>query len=205
MKKINKNGFTKIELMTVLGLLAILIAFGAKMAVDSGKNYKGFKTVAVNFLNSVALYKDKYTKDSNIYYLYELVEKGYSEELKNPVNPQEYCDQYETYADATLPNNKTIVLVCGEYVVEGSQNNGFKVFEVTEWSEEKKEGDNDSFVVYNYREDGELVFPEYYPESTFLQKYFQKNKYAVSTPFAIKDKLDTKMVYRKKTLVKDLK
>ena len=53
MKRINKKGFSKIEFMGILGLLAILIAVGAKIALDTGKNYNGFKILANNFLDSV--------------------------------------------------------------------------------------------------------------------------------------------------------
>ena len=35
MNKVNNKGFSKMELITIIGLLAILIAVGAKLAVDS--------------------------------------------------------------------------------------------------------------------------------------------------------------------------
>lgn len=205
MKRINNKGFSKIELMTVLGVVAILIAIGAKMAVDTGKNYKSFKTLAVTFMNSVAIYKDKYTKNDNLYYLNELIEKGYSNELKNPNNTKEHCDKYESFVDATAPNDKKVYLVCGNYIVEGSQLSGYKVYEVTEWKEEKDSKDNETILLYNYREDEKVVFSEYYQEKTFIQKYFEKTKDLISTPFELKEKLVTKNAYRQKTLLKEIK
>ena len=205
MKRINNKGFGKIELMGVLGLLAVLIAIGAKMAVDTGKNYNGFKIITNQFLDNVALYKDRYTKNSSVYYLYELIEKGYSEEITNPMETSSTCDIYETYADIEVPNDKKVNIVCGNYLVTGSQQSGYKLYEVGEWTEKKKEGDTDASVIYNYRDEaGNLVFSEFYPETTFFQKYYAKNKTSLSGLSELKDKLETKYVYRKKTLIKEL-
>lgn len=205
MKRINNKGFSKIEFMTVLGVVAVLIAIGAKMAVDTGKNYKSFKTLAVSFMNSVAIYKDKYTKDNNVYYLNELIEKGYSDELKNPNKASEYCDKYESFVDITTPNDKKVYLVCGNYIVEGTQLTGYKIYEVTDWKEEKDVKDNETIHLYNYKEDGKNVLSEYYQERTFIQKYFEKTKDLISSPFELKENLVTKNVYRKKTLLKEVK
>lgn len=208
MKEINNKGFGKIEFMTILGLMAVLIAVGAKMAVDSGKNYSAFKTTATNFLSSVAMYKDMYTKDSNIYYLHELIEKGYSSEIKNPMDSKTNCDKYESYVEVPSPNNKKIHLECGEYIVEGNQKDGFKVYEVGKWNDKKENGDNDTNTLYNYKKDGVLAFDGYVPEKTFVQLYFDKNQSLIKSPFDLSEKdgieLLTKNVYRTKKLVKEL-
>ena len=205
MKRINKKGFSKVEFMTILGLVAVLIAFGAKMAVDSRSNYSMYKTMAANFMKSVANYKDKYTNENNIYYLNELIEKGYSGELQSPDNPKEYCDKYESYVAVPSPNEKRVYLYCGEYIVEGSQYNGYKIYKVTEWQEEKTSKMNDAAMFYNYKENEEEVFDEYYSEKNFIQQYFIKNQEELSSPFQLKEKLLTKTVYRTKTLLKVLK
>ena len=205
MKRINNKGFGKIEIIGVLGLLAVLIAVGANMAVGTGKNYNNFKIITNQFLDNVALYKDRYTKNTSVYYLYELIEKGYSEEITNPIETSSTCDKYETYADIEVPNDKRVNIVCGSYIVTGSQQKGYKLYEVSEWSETKKEGYNDASALYNYRDEaGNLVFSEYYPETSFIQKYYEKNKIMIGSPFELKDKLEMKSVYRKKSLVKDL-
>lgn len=209
MKRLNKNGFGKIELITVLGLIAVLLAFGSKLALDTGKSYNGFKTVANNFANSVAMYKDYYTKDSNIYYLYEIIEKGYSTELSNPMSPSEYCDKYNSYIDMPQPNNKKVYLICGNYIVEGVQNKSYKVYEVGEWTDKRDEKTNDTNVLYNYKKNGETILDDYLSEKEFIQKYFEINNIVISSPFDIKNtegtELLTKKVYRTKTLVKELK
>ncbi len=208
MKKINNKGFGKVEFMTILGLLAILIAVGAKIAVDTGKNYSAFKSTAKNFFDSVAMYKDMYTKDSNIYYLNEVIEKGYSAEIKNPMDSKTNCDKYESYVEVSSTNNKKIHLECGEYVVEGTQNDGLKVYEVGKWKDEKGKDDNDTNTFYNYKKDGVSAFDEYVAERTFVQLYFDKNNSFIKSPFDLSEKdgveLLTKNVYRTKTLVKEL-
>lgn len=209
MKRINKKGFGKIELITSLGLIAVLLAIGSKLALDTGKSYNGFKTIANTFEKNVAMYKDYYDKIDNTYYLYELIEKGYSEELNNPMEPQEYCDKYNSFVVVPQPNEKQTTLVCGEYVLEGVQNVGYKLYEVTEWSEEKKGSDNERATIYNYKKNGEIVLEEYLPEVDFIQKYFEINKVILDNPFEITniegEELLTKKVYRTKTLVKELK
>lgn len=208
MKEKNNRGFGKVEFMTILGLIAILIAIGSKMAVDTGKNYSAFKSTATNFLDAVAMYKDMYTKDSNIYYLNEVIEKGYSSEIKNPMDGTMNCDKYESYVEVPSPNNKKIHLECGEYVVEGSQNDGFKVYEVGKWKDKKENGDNDTNTIYNYKKDGVVALDKYVTERTFVQLYFEKNKSSIISPFDISGRegleLLTKNVYRTKTLVKEL-
>jgi hypothetical protein len=189
----------------VLGLLAVLIAFGAKMAVDTRGNYSTYKTLAASFMKAVASFKDKYTNDDNIYYLRELIDKGYSGELKNPDNPKEYCDKYESYVAVPSPNDKRVFLFCGDYVVEGTQYNGYKIYKVSEWQDTKSQSTNETSMIYNYKENGNPVFSEYYSEKTFIQKYFEKNQIVLNSPFELKEDLLKKTVYREKTLVKELK
>ena len=105
MKKIDNKGFSKIEFMTMFAVIAILLALGIKLVVDNSKNYGAFRNLANNFANSVARYKDQYPRDDNTYILNDLIEKGYSEELKNPIDTTEYCDRYESYVELSKKNN----------------------------------------------------------------------------------------------------
>ncbi len=208
-RRINKRGFSKIEFLTMLGVLAILIAVGVKLVADNSKNFGAFKNLANNFAKSVATYKDKYAKADNVYYLVELVNKGYSEELKNPIKPAESCDMYDSYVEIPETNNKKVTLNCGNYLVEGTQQEGYKVYEVSEWHETKEEGDNERNMIYNYKKDGALGIGEYVSAQAFVEHYYMNTKSVISSPYEVSNapgvELLTKDVYRTKTLVKELK
>lgn len=208
MNKLNKKGFSKMEVITIIGLLAILIAIGAKFAVDSAKDYKAFKNVANNFVEAAALYKDKYNNPSNRYYLKDVIEKNYSKPLKNPWG-SEYCDEVESYVDIPDPSTKQVHLVCGEYVIEGEQSAGYKIYEVSEWKEEKPDSNAEMGMLYNYEENGKVVLSEYQSELTFINSYLKNTGMKLSNPFDVDKmsgmKLLHKTVYRTKELLKEVK
>lgn len=208
-KKMNKRGFSKIELITMLGVMAVLIAIGVKLVMDNSKNYGAFKNLANNFAKDVARYKDAYTKVDNTYYLNDLIEKGYSEDLKNPINTSEYCDRYESYVEIPETNNKKVTLKCGNYFVEGTQSEGYKVYEVSEWKDTKGETDNDAGVVYNYKVGNQLMLGEYVTSKAFIELYYIKTSSLIANPYEVNNNSDTELqvknVYRTKTLVKEIK
>ncbi|MBR4672649.1 MAG: hypothetical protein IKO78_05585 [Bacilli bacterium] len=210
MKKISNKGFGKVELMAMLALIAILLAVGSKIVLDNtGKNYGNFKTVANNLANAVSKYKDRYPKDSNIYYLYEVQAKGYIDELKNPLKTTQECDVYDSYVEVPEPNNKKVYLTCGDYIVEGVQGKTYMVYEVGEWQDEQESDTNDNGTIYNYKKGEKVMLPEYISKNTFIHEFYVRENTRISTPFAVnkeKDmKLLTKQVYRTKTLLKEIK
>ena len=208
MNKLNKKGFSKLELLTIIGLLAILIAVGAKLAIDSSKDYKSFKNLANNFVDAVSLYKDKYNKPTNRYFLKEVIEKDYSKPLKNPWG-SEYCDEVESYVDIPDASTKQIHLVCGSYIVEGEQSSSYKVYEVSEWSDEKPDSNVEMGILYNYEENGKVVLSEYQSELTFINSFLKNTGMKLSNPFDVDKmsgmKLLHKTVYRTKELLKEVK
>lgn len=209
MKKLDNKGFSKFELMTMLGLLAILFAVGSNLAVGTGVNYKGFKNLAQSFFSSVSMYRDRYPKGNNKYYLYELIEKGYSNQLKNPANASEECDIYSSYVEEPPEKPRRVNLVCGNFILVGELNGQYKVYEVTEWSDVPDASYNDNGVLYNYKKEGKLMLNEYVGEENFLNLFFVNEKKIISSPSEIKSsgeyELSLKAVYRQKTLVKELK
>ena len=208
MNKVNNKGFSKMELITIIGLLAILIAVGAKLAVDSSKDYKSFKNLANNFVDAVALYKDKYNKPTNRYFLKEIIEKDYSKPLKNPWG-SEYCDEVESYIDIPDPSTKEVHLLCGPYLIEGEQNTSYKVYEISEWSEEQPDKNAEMGMLYNYEENGKVVLDEYQTELTFINSFLKNTGRKLGSPFEVDKtsgmKLLHKTVYRTKELLKEVK
>lgn len=208
MKKINKKAFSKAEFMIMLAVIAILLAVGSKVVLDGSKSYGSFKTVANNFANAVAKYKDKALIQKDEYSLGEVIKNGYIEDLKNPMDKTELCDKYESYVSVKDNSNKAVVLVCGEYVVEGIQGKEYKVYEVSEWNDTHEPKYNDGAVLYNYKENGDLVFDEYVPIKTFFGLYEEKTGSRITNINSVKTsgrELVSKEAYREKKLVKEIK
>lgn len=210
MKKTSNKGFGKVELMAMLALIAILLAVGSKIVLDStSNNYSSFKTVANRFANAVSLYKDEFPNDENTYYLHDVIERGFTEGLKNPLNTSEYCDEYKSFVEVPAPNNKKVTLVCGKYVVEGVQNQSYNVYEVGEWTETKSNDTTDADTLYNYKKDGQLVLDNYLTKNEFLKAFYEKEGKKISNPFSVNQiegmSLEMQHVYRTKTLLKEIK
>jgi hypothetical protein len=206
-KKINKKAFSKGEFMVMLAVVAILLAIGSKIALDGSKSYGSFKTVANSFANAVAKYKDKAIIQKEEYNLKEVKDNGYIEDLKNPMDKSESCDMYESYVSIKDNSNKAIKLVCGDYVVEAVQGKSYKVYEVSEWSETHENKYNDGDMLYNYKENGNLVLPEYVSIKTFYALYEEKTGYKITDLNSVKSsgkELVSKPVYREKKLVKEM-
>ena len=192
----------------MLAAVAILLAIGSKVALDGSKSYGSFKTVANNLANAVAKYKDKALIQKDEYSLGEVIKNGYIEELKNPMNKNEVCDKYESYVSIKDNSNKEIYLVCGNYVVEGIQGKTYKVYEVSDWSETQEKGYNDGNILYNYKENGNLVFENYVPIKTLLGLYEEKTGSRAFSLDVIKSngkEVVKKQVFREKELVKEIK
>lgn len=207
-KKINRKGFSKAEFMIMLAGIAILIAIGSKLALDSSKSYGSFKTIANNFANAVAKYKDKAIIQKEEYTLYETEKNGFIDDLKNPFDKNESCDKYESYVSVKDNSNKVVHLVCGEYVVDGVQGKSYKVYEVSDWSETQEKGYNDGDILYNYKENGNLALEEYVPVKSFITLYEIKTGTKITNVNDVKSngkELVSKMSYREKKLVKEIK
>ena len=207
-KKINKKGFSKAEFMILLAVLAILIAVGSKLALDSSKSYGSFKTLANNFANAVARYKDKAIIPKDEYNLYETSKNGYIDELTSPFDKNVKCDKYESYVNIKDSSKKSIVLVCGDYLVEAVQGDYYKVYEISSWSENKDEEHNDGDVLYNYKQNGNLILDDYVQPKTLIGLYSEKTGKNISSVNDIKSsstELVSKILYREKKLLKEFK
>lgn len=208
MKKINNNGLGKVEIISILTLIIVLFAVGLGLVSDVGKKYSYFKSVCNTFANNAAMYRNNYPIKDNKYYLDMLISKGYSEKIENPLNTTEECSEEESYVQID-DTSKNVYLVCGKYVVEGYQNQSYRIYKVTNWSEKEEKIDNDVETLYNYKKNDKLVLDEYVPLHTFIKTY---NEIELVPITSISDfesiegqELVEKNVYREKTLVKEIK
>ena len=207
MRRINNKGFNKTEFMIILCVLSILIALAVKVALDNTKNYGSFKTIANKFANAVAQYKDKTAIQKDEYSLYEIEEKGYIEELTNPIG-SETCDKYESFVSIKNNNKKEITLVCGENILEGIQGDSYKIYEVSSWSDTREKDYNDGELLYNYKENGKEVLSSYVPRKSFIALFEERTGKKITDIQSIKSygkELLNKVAYREKKLIKEIK
>ena len=208
MKKVNNKGFSTKEFMLMFAIIAILIAVGTKIVLDNTKSYGSFKTLANNFANSVAKYKDQVMIKEE-YSLFEVESKGFIDEIKNPLDKKEVCDKFESFVEIPEISTKKVTLLCGKYLVTGTQNKSYEVYEVSNWSKEKKDEYNDNAVLYNFKLNGKLMLNEDVPARTFIQKYNEITGKNISSINEVRNNREVELVsnlaYREKKLLKELK
>lgn len=196
------------EFMFMLAFLAILIAVGSKFVLDNTKSYGSLKTLANTFANAVAKYKDQVLLKKE-YSLYEVEQKKFIDEITSPFDKNDVCDKYESFVEMPEISTKKITLLCGNYLTEGVQNEYYKVYEISEWSKEKKEEYNDSAVVYNFKYNNNLMLKEDVTEKTFVQKYNEIMKENITSANDVKGKNNVELIsniaYREKKLLKEFK
>ena len=115
----NEKGFTLIELMSVIILLAILLSFAVfsysrylriskdevlKIAANSAENaaLEAFTDCQTGISNSFCVNHPLPTSgNSDKIFLNELVDNRYIEAIVNPYNKGEYCDLNNSYVEVT--------------------------------------------------------------------------------------------------------
>lgn len=140
----NKKAFTMIELLAVVLILGVVLA----IAVTSYNGYlntsrdKSFK-LAINSLrdiveeayidcssnnpnNDFCLNHKRPTTNSDKIYLYELINSGYSEKVKNPYDTNSECDSnsYIEVSPVSFNNGVSeysynVCLICGDKYSDG--------------------------------------------------------------------------------------
>ena len=209
MKKIIKSkGFTKFEF--ILGLLTILglTAFGVKGFFDNknGGVYNAFKKLAEGFVMDVSVYKDSDIREDGIYYLNYLLKHGFDEEVPNPFSSSE-CDPYESYVIIRSP--KKVSLRCDKYLIEGTYQDSYTIYEVSDWQDKEEVGEAD--ILYKYKKEGLLVTNDYLLEDAFVHTFNDNEGTSYTSIDEINAKkasnitIISKMFYREKKIVKEYK
>ncbi len=209
MKKIIKSkGFTKFEF--ILGLLTILglTAFGVKGFFDNkqGGVYNAFKKIAEGFVMDVSVYKDNDLRSDGTYYLSYLRKHGFTEVVSNPFGSDE-CDPNESFVNIKSP--KKVTLRCSNYLIEGTYQDSYTIYEVSDWQDQEEVGEAD--VLYKYKKEGVFVTEDYLLENAFILTYNENertNYTSIEEIYAKKSDNITvvsKMFYREKKIVKEYK
>ena len=204
---LNKNGFGKFEIMTVLVLLMGVGSFLAYLTLKGADNQKfvTMKNSAVSFANAVTTNIASFHY-VNVVYLEEAVDEKVFPNIKNPFG-KGACDSTQSRVD-TVDGQTYATLKCGEYLIDNASivdRDSVVIYRVSEWSEEKPSGDDiEERVLYNCVSEGKEVFDQYYEELFFVYEY--NKKYDADIYFAdnvTEDncKVVTKTFYRNHDLV----
>jgi len=206
MKKLTNIGIGRVELMVCLCAILVLLAVGIVYLSDSSAkgNLNMFKKVGDAFAYEVSIYKDQYPRADDKYYLDYLLDHGLPVEVNNPTNTGESCDRYQSYVEIDENGKKKVVMKCGIYYVEGMHENTYKVYEVTDWSEDSTKA-TETEVLYNYMKDGKEASSVYMLENEFVDFYNENEGTSIFGAYEVEEgKLLSKDLYRKKTFIKKI-
>ena len=140
----NQKGFTLIEMLAVVILLAILMAIAVgsyysyikksrddsfKIAENTIQNdvKNAYADCLSNSKNEFCINHSGYGEKNDKIYLKELIDAGYSEQIKNPYDTNSFCDtsaSYVTVIGNNTDNNASYLtcLVCGDKKSDSCEN-----------------------------------------------------------------------------------
>ena len=140
----NQKGFTLIEMLAVVILLAILMAIAVgsyysyikksrddsfKIAENTIQNdvKNAYADCLSNSKNEFCINHSGYGEKNDKIYLKELIDAGYSEQIKNPYDTNSFCDtsaSYVTVIGNNTDNNSSYLtcLVCGDKKSNSCEN-----------------------------------------------------------------------------------
>ena len=205
----NNKGFSKFEFSVGLVTVMILMVIGLKLVFnhkDTG-DYMSMKKLADSFVMNVSVYKDDNYRADGMYYLFYLNDNGFIGNVNSPFSSNE-CDNYESYVNVHSP--KKVSLKCDHYLLEGTYQDTYTVYEVSDWQAEE-EVVGEAEIMYNYKKDGKEVNEEYLLEGAFVELYNTQEGGAYKTITEIHAnqpeniELLSKVFYREKKIVKEYK
>ena len=143
MKKRQKNAFTLVELLAVIVILGLLFtltipAVSRYIIETREKNYSlheaDMKSAASNLMSECVQNNDSMCipeeGESKVVYLDELVAKKYSEEIKDPDDPDKFCDMENSFvvvtntSDSVVELDYQVCLVCSNYSSDACEEYG---------------------------------------------------------------------------------
>lgn len=202
----NNKGFGKFEVITMMLLLIVIFAFAFYMLLNgaNGQRLSTMKENAVTFSKTVSTNIASF-HNTNYVYLQEAVDEKLLKGIKNPFGKGN-CSESESFIHIKdgLPYT---TLRCGNMLIDDANlAKDIQVYEISEWSETKKNDDDDEMTFYNCTDGDKEVFDKYYEELYFiymLNKKYGTNYYYHDTVSVCK--VETKQMYRSKTLLEEKK
>ena len=183
----NNKGFGKFEVLTVLVLLIILVAYlmysilgGGNMEQKVGK----MRDAAVQLNKAVYTNMDSF-RNERVVYLEEVIEQGFFDSIKSPFSSNK-CDVSESKVETVSRNERYVTLKCDDYLIKRERTSDLSnipIYHVGKWSTTKPKGEIEEKVLYNCEDSGKEVFGQYYEENYFvfkLSKLYSVNFYSIN-------------------------
>lgn len=176
--KINNKGIGAYEVVCtcVICLIIALIILSITFKTKDNEKYEVFMSNARTFGLSVDLEDEKFVNKSEVT-LKEMIDIGVMSKLKNPfIGSSKHCDLFDSRVTISK-RERYVTLKCGNFIVFNQfvGDTNYRIYEITNWSREKKTSKDIVKVGYNYIVDGEKVFDDYYRESMFIYMYNEAN------------------------------
>ncbi|MBO5138985.1 MAG: hypothetical protein J6B89_05065 [Bacilli bacterium] len=200
----NNKGFMRYEVLSIL--LFSLIFFSIVLSLVSqhslNEKFHVMKYNALVFATNGVSYQYESALDTS--YLVQLVDASLFKEIKNPFSGSKYCNQYESKIEIRN-TKKYVTLQCGDYLISNQYvgDSKYKIYKVGRWKNKKPNGSVEIKKVYNYIDDGKIVFDDYYEKDLFVYMFNKKNETDYDTFEEINNDYELKSMtlYRKKRLV----
>lgn len=168
----NNFGFGKFELLTVLVLLIILIAYLMYSMLGDGnidKKIEKMRDEAIQFNKAVYTNMDSFHNE-RVVYLEEVIEQGFFDSIKSPFSSNK-CDVSESKVETVSQNERYVTLKCDDYLIKRQRSSDLSnvtIYQVGKWSTKKNGEDDEEKILYNCEKDGKEGFDDYYEEGYFL-------------------------------------
>lgn len=170
----NNMGFGKFEVMTMITLLLVVFCVLAYLLLNGVSNQKidTMKDNAISFSKVVTTNIASFHNTETVF-LGEAIDENLLGDIKSPFGGG-VCSREESFVhlEDGLPY---VTLKCGNHLIENTNfsSKDINVYIVSEWSENKKNDDDEETTLYNCEDGGEIAFDQYYPELYFV---YQSNK-----------------------------
>ena len=168
---INNRGFGKFEVITIITLLLCVCAY-FMYSILQGSNKEDFNTMkndAVKFSSAVVVNSETF-HNINYVYLGEVVDEKLMEDIKSPVS-KATCSNSESFVQI-IDRKAYTTLKCGNYLIDNtnvsSSFDDVVIYEVSDWSKDKTNDDDEERTLYNCLEGGVEKYPQYYEENYFI-------------------------------------
>ncbi len=202
----NKKGFAKHEVLTIIALIIIVIAIVLNYIIQSGnkQKFETMKSSAQSFASVVAGNLDGFDVYFNEHYLGEVVDNGLMKNIKNPFDGG-VCDINESKV-LVIEGKRFVTLKCGDYLIDNQDDSSLDsiiIYKVSEWSDTKSEDSNQELEVYNCVVDNKEVFDKYLESTNFLYNVNKKYNQQYNSLESVKGscEIKSKKIYRNKTVV----